>query len=72
MTSWSLFIQLEELLDKDAVCHRLYWLIERVLYQGCSWGFGNLKKITKEICTARYAEDLVLLAKEQNDTTERD
>jgi hypothetical protein len=39
---------------------------------GCSRVFGNFKRIVKVIRTAKYADDIFLVTKEQNITTERD
>jgi hypothetical protein len=57
---------LEEELEKDAVCHRLHstYAANSLTKKGLE-GFGDFKIGGKVIRTVKYADDLVLLAKEE-------
>ena len=57
--------RMEAELDNDAVCPDSIQLVQRIPYQGSSWRLWRLHNRTKVICTVKYADDLVLLAKEE-------
>jgi len=56
---------LEEELDKDAVCCRFYSTCTPNLTKEAPEGFGGFKIEEQVIHTVKYADDLVLLAKEE-------
>jgi hypothetical protein len=56
---------LVEELDKVAVCHGLYLMYSEYLTKEALEEFGEFKIRGQVICTVKYADDLVLLAKEE-------
>jgi predicted nucleotidyltransferase len=56
--------RLEEELDKDAVCHHFYSTYSEYITQEALEGLGDFKVGGQIINMVRYADDLVLLAKE--------
>ena len=57
--------RLEEELDKDAVCHQFFSTCTvNVFTKEALEGFGSFKIGGQIIHTVKYADDLVLLAKE--------
>ena len=55
---------MEEEFDKDAVCHQLFNLYSECLTKEALDGFGDFKIRGRIIHTVKYADELVLMAKE--------
>jgi predicted nucleotidyltransferase len=57
--------KLEEELDKNAVCHHFYSIYSEYFTQKALESLGDFKVGGQIISMVRYADDLVLLAKEE-------
>jgi hypothetical protein len=56
---------LEEMLDKDSLLPILFNLYSEYLTKEASEGFGDFKREGQAIHNLKYADDLVLLVKEE-------